>query len=275
MLSSFIAATSAVALTSFLFIAASTAIEQIAPRGPRISMRDRLPGLGFSMALWISTALLAIPLHRLYPLIGVHIAVPVGRWLPSGLIGLALSTLAGMMMLDFLTYCRHRAEHAWFWPIHSAHHSPTTLDAANAYQHPLQIVTRFIFTGIPLSVFQFDGLAVPAAAATAMAFMEVFIHSPTEIHFGPLRRIFVDPRFHRVHHSIEERHFQKNFGVVFTLWDQLFGTAHFPAADEWPAVGVEGLSPPASVAQYLAFPLRSTIRERTQSLPHNRRSALS
>ena len=42
--------------------------------------------------------------------------------------------------------------------------------------------------------------------------------------------MIADNRFHRIHHSIQPQHFDKNFGAGTSLWDQLFGTAYFPAA---------------------------------------------
>ena len=36
-----------------------------------------------------------------------------------------------------------------------------------------------------------------------------------------------------------------------TLWDSLFGTAHFPAEGEWPATGVPDFPEPANVRQFL------------------------
>lgn len=51
----------------------------------------------------------------------------------------------------------------------------------------------------------------------------------------------VTPQFHRVHHSIEPEHQDRNFGVVLSVWDRIFGTMHRDY-DVYPATGVEGLS---------------------------------
>jgi sterol desaturase/sphingolipid hydroxylase (fatty acid hydroxylase superfamily) len=45
--------------------------------------------------------------------------------------------------------------------------------------------------------------------------------------FGDLvRYVLVTPQFHRVHHSIEPRHRDRNFGLTFSIWDHLFGTQY-------------------------------------------------
>jgi len=156
---------------------------------------------------------------------------------------------------DFLEYWRHRAEHAWFWPIHAVHHAPTDLHAANGFGHPLQVITSFLFVSLPMSAIQFQGAGFPVLIGLVITFMVFFIHSPTAVHFGPLRYVVVDNRFHRIHHSLEQRHFDKNFGITFSLWDQLFGTAHFPKEDEWPEVGIAGHSPPATLRAFVCYPL--------------------
>lgn len=33
-----------------------------------------------------------------------------------------------------------------------------------------------------------------------------YIHSPVDVHFWPMRKVLVDNRFHRIHHSLEPRH---------------------------------------------------------------------
>jgi sterol desaturase/sphingolipid hydroxylase (fatty acid hydroxylase superfamily) len=35
-----------------------------------------------------------------------------------------------------------------------------------------------------------------------------------------------------VHHSIERRHYNKNYGEIFAFWDWAFGTLYIPEKDE-------------------------------------------
>ena len=67
--------------------------------------------------------------------------------------------------------------------------------------------------------------------------------------------MIVDPRFHRIHHSLEPRHFDRNFAVCFSFWDSLFGTAYWPKKGEWPAVGVKEYPAPRNFWEYLMLPL--------------------
>jgi sterol desaturase/sphingolipid hydroxylase (fatty acid hydroxylase superfamily) len=47
----------------------------------------------------------------------------------------------------------------------------------------------------------------------------------------------VSPQFHRIHHSIEPEHRDRNFGVIFSFWDRLFGTL-YRGDGGYPATGI-------------------------------------
>lgn len=91
-----------------------------------------------------------------------------------------------------------------------------------------------------------------------LAILTYYIHSPIDVHFGPLRKLLVDNRFHRIHHSIEPRHFDKNFGICFSLWDRWFGTAYDPSPDEWPDGGLADIDSPRTIRDYLLLPFRKS-----------------
>ena len=43
--------------------------------------------------------------------------------------------------------------------------------------------------------------------------------------------VFVGPALHRSHHANDPAYYNKNFGIVFSLWDRLFGTYRRPPTD--------------------------------------------
>lgn len=219
-------------------------------RFPRPSTRIVSRAFGFSL-LVLSPGLvflLAYPLSELWRSFGVAPLVSFAGWHP------VLQFLVQLVLVDFLRFCEHRLEHRILWPIHAVHHSITDLHAANSYAHPLIAVTEVLVIAIPLSLVGFS--ISPAFVFTALAFQNLIIHSPIRFHAGRLGGLVVDSRYHRIHHSREPRHFDHNFGFLFTVWDRMFGTYHRPGADEWPDVGIDGLEPPASLRDYLLHPLR-------------------
>ena len=56
-----------------------------------------------------------------------------------------------------------------------------------------------------------------------------FNHSNLNLGIGPLAYLFNSPRMHMWHHDAsDEGGDAKNFGIVLSLWDWLFGTAFWP-----------------------------------------------
>jgi sterol desaturase/sphingolipid hydroxylase (fatty acid hydroxylase superfamily) len=245
------AAIGAVFLTALV-----TAGEYVAPVD-RYSMRSRIRGFVFTAINAAAGVLFLSFLITLWKKLGVE---PIAKLPVSGWTGDALSILLLVLLNDFVSYWNHRFQHRFLWPIHSVHHSQTELHAANGYGHFMERGLRFLVFGIPLSLINFDIAEAPYVITIVSGVLERYIHSPTGAHLGPLRCVFVDNRFHRIHHSLEPQHFEKNFGILFSFWDRMFGTAWEPRADEWPATGVAGLSPPNSIADYLLFPLRFVPR---------------
>ena len=63
-----------------------------------------------------------------------------------------------------------------------------------------------------------------------------------------LSHVLVSPHMHQVHHSVEERHHDRNYATVFALWDWIFGSLYIPHPRERFRFGVEEAAPePAAV----------------------------
>jgi len=83
-------------------------------------------------------------------------------------------------------------------------------------------------------------------------------HSNLKISWGPLRYVLNSSRMHVWHHDFELHHrYGQNFGVVFSLWDWLLGTAYLPQEPEEPQrLGFRDMDAfPRGLAARLAFPL--------------------
>lgn len=233
------------------------ALEHVGPM-ERYSWRDRLPGILMNVVTAPLSLALVLPLTWLWMELGIGPAliIPLWRWLePLGTVGYVLQIAVLVAISDFLAYWRHRAEHAWLWRIHVVHHAPRDLHAANDLGHPVQNIFNFVFIAVPMSLIQISGPEMPFIVGAILTLAALYIHSPVEWHFGPLRRCLVDNRFHRIHHSLDPRHFDKNFGIFLSIWDYAFGTAYEPGR-EWPPVGVAGVPAPRTVIEFLALPLK-------------------
>ena len=150
------------------------------------------------------------------------------------------SFLIYLVVLDFLDYWVHRAQHHyhWWWSLHSLHHAQRQMTMwSDNRNHLLDDLVRDV---ILVLVAQCIGVA-PAQFVAIVAFThlsESFQHANLRVWFGPAaERLWISPRFHRLHHAIGIGHETikggktvlggHNFGVLLPWWDMLFGTANF------------------------------------------------
>jgi sterol desaturase/sphingolipid hydroxylase (fatty acid hydroxylase superfamily) len=113
------------------------------------------------------------------------------------------------------------------WQLHSFHHSATNFNILTRQRgHFLEAEIRRFFDVIPFVIF--------GAPISSYLIIKVFteghqmiLHSSINSEWGIIGKyILVSPASHRIHHSIDPKHFNKNFGGTFIFWDKLFGTFH-------------------------------------------------
>ncbi|MGH7453472.1 MAG: sterol desaturase family protein, partial [bacterium] len=161
---------------------------------------------------------------------------------------------------DFIEWNVHRLLHRvpWLWEFHKLHHSIEELDwIGNMRFHWMEIVVYKALTYLPLVMLGVNGKVILwiAIVSTLIGHLN---HSNLNFNWGPLRYVINSPRMHVWHHDVILRgQHGKNFGVVFCLWDWLFGTAYLPADKEQPErLGFESMDKfPQGLLPRLAYPL--------------------
>lgn len=225
------------------------------PRGSQPSTLVRLRSLVFWSVYSLASVAVMLAFAEVLGAMGLKPLgmVPPFSALPSP-VGAIAAAVVGVCIGDFFFYWLHRLEHSKLWRFHRLHHSVRHLNAMSGFHHFTEEGFRLLFITVPV----FFLIGDPASAfpmVGALAYIQGhYLHSCTRLHLGPLRFVFQDNRFHRIHHSVEPRHFDKNFGAVTPFWDILFGTAYFPRHDEWPVVGLADCEEPNDVREYLTFP---------------------
>ena len=174
------------------------------------------------------------------------------RFLPHPL-ALALDVVLAAMIGDLIYYWYHRFQHRFLWRFHAMHHSLREMNGFANYHHFSEALMRTLLCGAPTLLLVHDMYAVPIVGVI-ITLQGYYLHTTTRLHLGRFGRFVVDNRFHRIHHSMQPEHFDKNFAIVTTLWDWLFRTAWFPKPDEWPETGVADYPEPATVRDYLCAP---------------------
>jgi sterol desaturase/sphingolipid hydroxylase (fatty acid hydroxylase superfamily) len=130
--------------------------------------------------------------------------------------------------MDGCNWLAHLANHRLrvLWRFHELHHSQEDMSVLTVFRtHPL-IHVSYLGALIPGIVLVANG-AMPALLLVIYAAVVAFAHSNTNLGFGPLRRIFVSPSFHRIHHRADGPQ-DVNLGFALSIWDQLTHRALFP-----------------------------------------------
>jgi sterol desaturase/sphingolipid hydroxylase (fatty acid hydroxylase superfamily) len=172
-------------------------------------------------------------------------------------LGFAAAVVTLWLVTDLFEYLFHRIQHAvpWMWAMHELHHSEETYNVTLTYRH---YWFEFVLKG--LFVYPIVGilLKVPPSAAGLVALMflvnHVVAHMNVPLSLGPLWAWISTPQFHRLHHSRDPRHYDKNFCDMLPLWDVLFGTALKPEPGEFCEIGLMPSHKPATLWQALSWP---------------------
>lgn len=150
-------------------------------------------------------------------------------------------TILAFVWDDLLRFTQHLLMHKvpWLWRIHTVHHSAKILTPVTLFRnHPLEsaiatlrnALSLGVMTGIFIFVFGSIFSVITLFGVNILGFLFNLLganlrHSHVPLSFGPwVERILISPRQHQIHHSIERRHYDCNYGVSLALWDQLFGT---------------------------------------------------
>jgi len=155
---------------------------------------------------------------------------------------LTVYTVSLFVFDDFLRFGQHLLMHKVpaLWEIHKVHHSAHTLNPMSLYRvHFIEVAIsacRRVLGTVTLTCIMFVISTQSVSGhqiAGALAFNFIFNiiggnlrHSHIPLSFGFLERVFISPLQHQIHHSKNPSHFDKNFGVALSVWDQLCGSWH-------------------------------------------------
>ena len=147
---------------------------------------------------------------------------------------------AWIIVTDFLYYLQHYINHKVpvFWYFHTIHHSQKNINFFTDFRyHMLEYVVRYTILTVPMLMFDIDAKKITYFLIFQTWYTR-FYHGNIRTNLGVLRYILVTPQSHRIHHSKEGRHRDKNFGSILSIWDYLFGTQH-RGYEEYPETGID------------------------------------
>jgi len=217
--------------------------------------------------------------------LGVSASAPAsaGPWWSLGM------TIATLLTMDLALYIGHYLQHRvpFLWEFHKVHHSAEVLTPITAFRvHPvddlLTLSLTALFSGVVQGLFR-------ATVGTGIADIEVLgvnvllfawyifgfhlRHSHIWLAYPVwLSHILVSPAQHQIHHSSAPRHFDRNMGFIFAVWDAVGGTLYVPKAREDLTYGLYGEEPGqfASVSALYIRPFRNLWATRSRGAGQDR-----
>ena len=179
----------------------------------------------------------------------------VAMWLMSVLFPTGRNILVGypfilqfalfVLVEDFMQYWYHRSAHEykWLWKLHRAHHAAEEMGLLVSYRQ--SVWYYFLMPNIYwLGIYTYLGGGV--SVALGLVLKQIIVISSHSLvtwdsffHKRPglmpvmrvLERIFITPSFHHAHHAPSKidgiGNPDGNFGNMFSIWDQIFGTGIF------------------------------------------------
>ncbi len=164
---------------------------------------------------------------------------------PASTAMLCLFTLTMVLAYDLSYYTYHYTAHhvPLIWELHKVHHSAQVMVGVTKDRvHPLEeLLNRwwdgmipgltygiwlfFVLDPVELTVF-----GISAYFLRSLLMMDVVRHTHLKMSYGKWgNRLFLCPYYHQLHHSIDPRDYNKNFGLLLSVWDRAFGTLAVPA----------------------------------------------
>lgn len=238
---------------------------------------------------WRANALIAVAGVLVALLVGHVITDPLTQL--GGSIGLvsiaalpipgAAKVIASLLIMDFLAYLLHVLAHkvGALWRLHQIHHCDNHFDASTGLRHqPLEgainlclLIVCYAALGLPLVVIAIYGVVFAVHAIVSHANIAI----PPQVDRW-LRLVIVTPDLHRIHHSVDPRQYNGNYGQVLPWWDWLFGTLRTVSAEQQAQLnlGVHELGDcnQASAMKLILLPFRAAkpSAQRGQERPRGR-----
>lgn len=128
--------------------------------------------------------------------------------------------------MDFIFYWRHRLYHCWMRKWHRTHHNDIGYDISLTLRfHPFENLVNYL-------IFLMGILFLKISPWEAVFILQLFAFQAILSHTGNSQtepaemklwdRLFITPKVHRLHHEFIQ--IDGNYGFLFSIWDQIFGT---------------------------------------------------
>jgi sterol desaturase/sphingolipid hydroxylase (fatty acid hydroxylase superfamily) len=220
----------ALAIPFFLVLIGVEVLAARQLRRPVYRLQDALADLGCGIGQQVALVFFALGILQLYAALHAHSLVRFAD-------GSGWPWLVAFFYVEVAYYWWHRASHEvnLLWAAHAVHHQSEDYNLAVALRQAvlttatsLPFYLPMAFIGVPPTVY--------AATLSYSLLYQFWIHTELIGKLGPLERVLNTPSHHRVHHAVNPRYLDRNYGAILIVWDRLFGT--FAEERERPVYGL-------------------------------------
>ena len=172
--------------------------------------------------------------HLLEALFGSRPVVADSFWLRLAILAI------GVVIQDGLNFAVHYYNHKWkwVWEFHKIHHAATfMIPLTNQREHPVQTVLDYTpeilavgaWIGVTTYLLQMPIVENVVLGMDAWFFANLLSfyhlrHSHIPMSYGWLEHFVMSPAQHQLHHSYAVQHWDRNFGLLLSVWDKMAGT---------------------------------------------------
>ena len=127
----------------------------------------------------------------------------------------------------------------YFWELDKLHHSATEMNILTvAREHPLVVSVSIFLLCIPAYVFGIR-LEIIFIYSAITGIHNLFVLSKINIIPRLATFLLIDTNYHYLHHSIDTKHLNRNFGDLFNIWDTMFRTHTNPDINKKIIFGID------------------------------------
>jgi sterol desaturase/sphingolipid hydroxylase (fatty acid hydroxylase superfamily) len=143
--------------------------------------------------------------------------------LPDG----PLKWLLAFAFFDLAIYLWHVASHTYptLWRFHKVHHSDKGFNVSTGFRfHVFDLLLEIIYKCVFVVIIGVNAYLILSIEIVELFFI-MFHHANIRVPKEELiSQVFITPSLHRTHHSTLRSEHDSNYGIVFSLWDRIFGT---------------------------------------------------
>jgi sterol desaturase/sphingolipid hydroxylase (fatty acid hydroxylase superfamily) len=135
--------------------------------------------------------------------------------------------LLSFALFDLSIYFWHRLSHKneFLWRFHKVHHSDKGFNVSTGFRfHVFDLLIEIVYKCLFVILFGVGAYVVLSIEIIQLFFI-FFHHANISIpEEEAISQVFITPSLHRTHHSTLRKEHDSNYGIVFSVWDRLFGT---------------------------------------------------